>query len=113
MSRKSISKKSGTKTSIKSDLARVDAMKDSDIDLSDIPATTEQFWKNAKVLHGHRSDPSSAASSQQPHPLSDVESRVWTILEQANVATKSIIDREREGELVGEDVLHSRLRTCR
>jgi uncharacterized protein (DUF4415 family) len=34
----------------KSDLKRLDAMTDGDIDYSDIPATDEIFWKNAKVI---------------------------------------------------------------
>jgi uncharacterized protein (DUF4415 family) len=38
-----------SKKSIKSDLARLDRMKDSDIDYSDIPALGEEFFKKAAV----------------------------------------------------------------
>ena len=34
----------------KSDLKRLDAMTDKDIDYSDIPETDEEFWKDAKVV---------------------------------------------------------------
>lgn len=33
----------------KADLARFDALRDEDIDYSDIPELDESFWKNAKV----------------------------------------------------------------
>jgi uncharacterized protein (DUF4415 family) len=33
---------------IKSDLARIDRMKESDIDYSDIPELSDEFFKNAK-----------------------------------------------------------------
>src|SRR3989304_1481067 len=36
--------------SIKSNLEKVDALRDKDIDYSDIPATDAGFWKNAKVV---------------------------------------------------------------
>ena len=36
--------------SIKSDLKRIDAMTDADIDYSDIPPTDEAFWADAKVM---------------------------------------------------------------
>jgi uncharacterized protein (DUF4415 family) len=42
----------GSKKSIKSDLARVDALKDEEIDYSDIPdlsALGEEFWEKAVV----------------------------------------------------------------
>lgn len=42
----------GSKKSIKSDLARVDALKDEEIDYSEIPdlsALGEEFWKKAVV----------------------------------------------------------------
>ena len=35
--------------SIKSDLQRVDAMSDKDIDYSDVPATDVDFWQAAEV----------------------------------------------------------------
>lgn len=38
------------KESIKSDLKRIDRMQDTDIDYSDIPPTTKEFWKKAKVV---------------------------------------------------------------
>ena len=37
------------KKSIKSDLARIDRMKDSDIDYSDIPPLGDEFFKKATV----------------------------------------------------------------
>lgn len=43
MSKKDSSKKSRT------DWERIDAMKDEDIDTSDIPELDEKFWANAKV----------------------------------------------------------------
>jgi uncharacterized protein (DUF4415 family) len=42
----------GSKKSIKSDLARIDALKDADIDYSEIPDLSvldEEFWKKAVV----------------------------------------------------------------
>ncbi len=39
-----------SKKSIKSDLKRLDAMTDSEIDFSDIPELDENFWKNATVV---------------------------------------------------------------
>lgn len=38
-----------SKKSIKSDLPRIDAMNDEDIDYSDSPETNEDFWKAATV----------------------------------------------------------------
>jgi uncharacterized protein (DUF4415 family) len=38
------------KKPIKSDLRRLDAMRDEDIDYSDIPELDEAFWKNAKLV---------------------------------------------------------------
>ena len=38
-----------SKKSIKSDLARVDAMSDEDVDYSDVPATDVDFWQAAEV----------------------------------------------------------------
>jgi len=35
---------------IKSDLKRLDAMRDEDIDYSDIPELDEDFWKDAKQV---------------------------------------------------------------
>ena len=35
---------------IKSDLKRLDAMRDEDIDYSDIPELDEDFWKDAKLV---------------------------------------------------------------
>jgi uncharacterized protein (DUF4415 family) len=32
------------------ELARIDAIRDEDIDYSDIPETDEEFWKNAKAI---------------------------------------------------------------
>lgn len=46
MSKKSILQKSET------DWARLDAMNDEDIDFSDIPRTTPEFWANAIVRKG-------------------------------------------------------------
>lgn len=46
---KPMKKKSAT---IKSDLKRLDAMTDADIDYSDIPPTDEKFWANAEVFIG-------------------------------------------------------------
>ncbi|MDG2176423.1 MAG: BrnA antitoxin family protein [Gammaproteobacteria bacterium] len=40
------------KGSIKSDLKRLDAMTDDDIDYSDIPETDEEFWADAEVFIG-------------------------------------------------------------
>lgn len=37
-------------SAVKSDLKRVDAIKDSDIDFSDMPATDEKFWQGAQVI---------------------------------------------------------------
>ena len=37
-------------TQIKSDLSRIDWMKDSEIDFTDIPETDVDFWKNAEVV---------------------------------------------------------------
>jgi uncharacterized protein (DUF4415 family) len=37
---------------MKSDLKRLDAMTDEDIDYSDIPETDEEFWKDAEVFIG-------------------------------------------------------------
>lgn len=34
----------------KADLKRIDAMRDKDIDYSDIPEFTEEFWKTARIL---------------------------------------------------------------
>ena len=39
-----------SKKSIKSDLARIDAQSDQDIDYSDIPELDEQFFKDARVV---------------------------------------------------------------
>lgn len=39
--------------SIKSDLKRIDALKDKDIDYSDAPRTNAAFWRNAKVIKPH------------------------------------------------------------
>lgn len=39
-------------TTIKSDLKRLDAMTDADIDYSDIPPTDETFWANSEVFIG-------------------------------------------------------------
>ncbi|MGO9263465.1 MAG: BrnA antitoxin family protein [Candidatus Binataceae bacterium] len=39
-----------SKTTIKSDLARLDRMKDSDIDYSDIPPLGDDFFKKAEVV---------------------------------------------------------------
>jgi len=117
---------------VKSDLGRIDAMREEDIDYSDIPATTDRFWKDAKVVSGSVRDqsivagvePEQARSSHEKSasesttaagnvPRSAAESRVWTILEESKVSTMSIVEREREGELVSEDLLNSRIRTCR
>ena len=38
------------KESIKSDLKRIDRIKDGDIDYSDIPPTTKEFWRKARVV---------------------------------------------------------------
>lgn len=38
-----------SKKSIKSNLSRIDAMSDKDIDYSDAPATDEDFWQGAEV----------------------------------------------------------------
>ena len=46
MNKKPISRKSET------DWARIDAMSDDDIDYSDIPRTTPEFWANAIVRKG-------------------------------------------------------------
>ena len=35
---------------VKSDLKRFDAMRDEDIDYSDIPELDDHFWKNAKLV---------------------------------------------------------------
>jgi len=40
------------KGSIKSQLKRLDAMTDDDIDYSDIPETDDGFWENAEVFIG-------------------------------------------------------------
>lgn len=40
------------KGSIKSQLKRLDAMTDDDIDYSDIPETDDEFWENAEVFIG-------------------------------------------------------------
>lgn len=37
---------------IKSDLARIDAMTDDDIDYSDIPELDDEFWENAELYIG-------------------------------------------------------------
>ncbi|MDE3016111.1 MAG: BrnA antitoxin family protein [Pseudomonadota bacterium] len=34
----------------KTDWARLDAMRDEDIDCSDIPELSEEFWKNARLM---------------------------------------------------------------
>ena len=39
------------KKPIKSDLARIDRMKDADIDYSDIPELDDEFFKNAKIVN--------------------------------------------------------------
>lgn len=39
-----------SKKSIKSDLTRIDAMRDEDIDYTDIPALDEDFFKEARVV---------------------------------------------------------------
>ncbi len=46
MNKKSTSNKSGT------DWARLDAMNDEDIDFTDIPRTTPEFWANGIVRKG-------------------------------------------------------------
>ena len=38
------------KKSSQSDWARVDALKDKDIDYSDIPPLNDEFWQNAKLV---------------------------------------------------------------
>ena len=38
------------KKQVKSDLSRIDKMKDSDIDFSDIPETDASIWANAEVI---------------------------------------------------------------
>lgn len=38
--------------SIKSDLKRLDAMSDENIDYSDIPETDEEFWANSEMFVG-------------------------------------------------------------
>lgn len=43
---------SGKRKSIKSDLKRLDAMSDKDIDYSDIPETSEGDWAKAAVYIG-------------------------------------------------------------
>lgn len=34
----------------KTDFARLEAMQDEDIDFSDIPLLTDEFWKNANII---------------------------------------------------------------
>jgi hypothetical protein len=132
VSKKSTSKESEARKLIKSDLARIDAMTDEDIDYSDIPPTTGDFWKNARVLTGasrraadlantaevparssigQTGDESSSTAIDVPR--SESERRVWAILEKAKASTISIVNSEKEGELVSEDLLTSRIRTCR
>lgn len=40
-----------SKRPTKSDLKRIDAMSDDDIDYSDIPELTDDFWENAKIVN--------------------------------------------------------------
>lgn len=46
-----------SKKPIKSDLKRIDAMLDEDIDYSDIPELDDDFFKNAKVVISPRKKP--------------------------------------------------------
>jgi hypothetical protein len=94
---------------IASDLLKVDATKESDIDFTDNPPTFNDFWRDAKVLH--KRQPVIGESSLAA-PVSELEKEVWRVLEQSRNITKKIISREREGELVSQDLLNAQLRTC-
>jgi hypothetical protein len=95
---------------IASDLLRVDSMKESDIDFTDNPPTSNDFWRNAQVMHKGKPI---ARDSSHLTPASELEKEVWKVLEESRHVTKKIISREREGELVSQDLLNAQLRTCR
>jgi hypothetical protein len=62
------------KSTIKSDLARIDRMKDSDIDYSDIPELDDSFFERATEAWPRLPDPHQSHSqggngqADQPHP---------------------------------------------
>ena len=95
---------------IASDLLRVDATKESDIDFTDNPPTSSDFWRNAQVMSKGTPLPREASPAV---PVSDLEKEVWKALDESRHVTKRIINREREGELVSQDLLNAQLRTCR
>lgn len=113
MSKKSTSKKSMVNKGITSDLMRVDAMKDSDIDFTENPPTSSDFWQSAKVMSKGKPVVRETVGPSATVPISELEKHVWQVLEQSRQVTKKIIIREREGELVSQDLLNSVLRTCR
>lgn len=112
MSEKPTSKKpSASNPPIKSDLARLDAMSDNEIDYSDIPATPQGSWAGAHLLRA--GEPIATRSSALPDPnapLSAIEARVWKVLEKSKQNTKSIVKQEREAELIAGHILSYRLR---
>ena len=110
MRKKSTSKQSMANKEIASDLLRVDSMKESDIDFTDNPPTSSDFWRNAQLMS--KGKPLARESSPEV-PASELEKEVWKALEESRRITKKIVIREREGELVSQDLLNAQLRTCR
>ena len=103
----------GGKRKIASDLARVDKLRDQDIDFSENPPTTRAFWARGQLRSGGR--PVSVinkAAAAESRLQGDLDRQVAAALAEARKSTKTIIERERQGELVSRELLNSVLSSC-